>query len=105
MVIDANMYWVPESLFTNDEVLQRFVSEAPQDENTVAYLKETDGVRQVIVEKPAGYEALNYAQGDYVLEHMLADMDEAGVDVAMLKVPGANEWMSLETCRFFNDFI
>ena len=103
MVIDANMYWVPESLFTNDDVLARFVSEAPQDENTVAYLKETDGVRQVIVEKPAGYEALNYAQGDYVLEHMLADMDEAGVDVAVLKVPGANEWMSLETCRFFND--
>ena len=54
MTIDANMYWVPESLFTNDEVLQRFVAEAPQDENTKVYLKEADGVRQVIVEKPAG---------------------------------------------------
>ncbi len=103
MVIDANMYWVPESLFTNDEVLARFVGEAPQDEHTRAYLKDEGGVRQVIVEKPAGYEALNYAQGDYVLERMLADMDEAGVDVAVLKVPGANEWMSLETCKFFND--
>lgn len=103
MIVDANMYWVPESLFTSEEVLARFVAEAPQDENTRVYLKEGDGVRQVIVEKPAGYEALNYAQGDYVLESMLADMDEAGVDVAVLKVPGANEWMSLETCRFFND--
>ena len=103
MVIDANMYWVPESLFSNDEVLARFVAEAPQDENTRVYLKDEDGVRQVIVEKPAGYQALNYAQGDYVLERMLADMDEAGVDVAALKVPGANEWMSLETCKFFND--
>ena len=103
MVVDANMYWIPESLFTSEEVLARFVAEAPQDENTRVYLKEGDGVRQVIVEKPAGYEALNYAQGDYVLESMLADMDEAGVDVAVLKVPGANEWMSLETCRFFND--
>lgn len=103
MIIDANMYWVPESLFTSEEVLNRFVSEAPQDENTRAYLRDQDGVRQVIVEKPAGYEALNYAQGDYVLERMLADMDEAGVDIAVLKVPGANEWMSLETCKFFND--
>ena len=103
MVIDANMYWVPESLFSNEEVLARFVAEAPQDENTRVYLKDADGVRQVVVEKPAGYEALNYAQGDYVLERMLADMDEAGVDTAVLKVPGANEWMSLETCRFFND--
>ena len=103
MTIDANMYWVPESLFTNEEVLARFVGEAPQGEHTKVYLRDADGVRQVIVEKPAGFEALNYAQGDYVLEHMLADMDEAGVDVAVLKVPGANEWMSLETCKFFND--
>ncbi|WP_321973102.1 amidohydrolase family protein [Paratractidigestivibacter sp.] len=103
MVIDANMYWVPESLFTNEEVLARFVGEAPQDESTRVYLKDEGGVRQVVVEKPAGYPALNYAQGDYVLERMLADMDEAGVDVAVLKVPGANEWMSLDTCKFFND--
>ena len=103
MTSDANMYWVPESLFDNEEVLARFVAEAPQDQNTKVYLRDADGVRQVIVEKPAGYEALNYAQGDYVLERMLADMDEAGVDTAVLKVPGANEWMSLETCRFFND--
>ena len=103
MIIDANMYWIPESLFTNDEVLARFVGEAPQDNNTRVYLKDSDEIRQVIVEKPAGYEALNYAQGDYVLERMLADMDEAGVDKAVLKVPGANEWMSLETCKFFND--
>lgn len=102
MVIDANMYWVPESLFTSEEVLARFVAEAPQDERTRVYLTE-EPVRQVVVEKPAGFEALNYAQGDYVLEHMLADMDEAGVDASVLKVPGANEWMSLDTCRFFND--
>lgn len=48
MIVDANMYWVPESLFTSEEVLARFVAEAPQDENTRVYLKEGDGVRQVI---------------------------------------------------------
>lgn len=102
MVIDANMYWIPESLFTSEEVLTQFVTEAPQNEQTRVYLTE-DPVRQVVVEKPAGFEALNYAQGDYVLERMLADMDEAGVDASVLKVPGANEWMSIDTCRFFND--
>ena len=103
MVVDANMYWVPEKLFCNENLLARFVGEAPQDEQTRAYLRDADGVRQVVVEKPAGYEALNYAQGDYVLDTMLADMDESGVDVAVLKVPGANEWMSMEMCRLFND--
>ena len=103
MVVDANMYWVPEGLFSDDEALGSFVDEAPQDERTRVYLKEADGVRQVVVEKPTGYEALNYAQGDYVLDTMLSDMDEAGVDVAVLKVPGANEWMGLDTCRMFND--
>ena len=27
MIVDANMYWVPESLFTSEEVLARFVAE------------------------------------------------------------------------------
>ncbi|MGI6230103.1 MAG: amidohydrolase family protein [Tractidigestivibacter sp.] len=103
MVIDANMYWFPESIFKDDELLDRFVAEAPRAYDTKVYLKDEGGVRQVVVEKPAGFPSLNYAQGDYVLEKMLADMDEAGVDKAVLKVPGCNEWMSLETCRYFND--
>ena len=103
MVIDANMYWFPEKLFTDEQALSRFIAETPRAYDTNVYLKDTDGVRQVIVEKPAGFEALNYAQGDYVLEHMLTDMDEAGVDKAVMKVPGCNEWMSLATCRLFND--
>ncbi len=103
MVIDANMYWFPEGLFDDPEALDRFVAEAPRAYDTNAYLKESDGVRQVVVEKPTGFPSLNYAQGDYTLERMLADMDEAGVDAAVLKVPGCNEWMSLETCQLFND--
>lgn len=102
MVIDANMYWFPEELFSDEEALDRFVAEAPRAYDTNVYLKR-DGVTQVVVEKPTGFPSLNYAQGDYVLETMLADMDEAGVDKAVLKVPGCNEWMSLEMCRRFND--
>lgn len=103
MVIDANMYWFPEALFQDEQALARFIAEAPRAYGTNVYLKEDGDVRQIIVEKPAGFPSLNYAQGDYVLESMLADMDAAGVDKAVLKVPGCNEWMSLETCKLFND--
>lgn len=103
MVIDANMYWFPEELFSDPEALDRFVAEAPRAYDTNVYLKTDGGVTQVVVEKPTGFPSLNYAQGDYVLETMLADMDAAGVDKSVLKVPGCNEWMSLETCRRFND--
>lgn len=103
MVIDANMYWFPEELFKDPEALDRFVAEAPRAYDTNVYLKRDADVTQVVVEKPTGFPSLNYAEGDYVLETMLADMDEAGVDKAVLKVPGCNEWMSLEMCRRFND--
>ena len=46
MVIDANMYWFPEELFTNEEALSRFVAEAPRAFDTNVYLTEKDGLRQ-----------------------------------------------------------
>lgn len=103
MVIDANMYWFPEELFGDREALDRFIAEAPRVYGTNVYLKRGEGPTQIVVEKPEGFPSLNYAEGDYRLETMLADMDEAGVDRAILKVPGCNEWMSLEMCRRFND--
>ena len=30
-------------------------------------------------------------------------MDEAGVDKAVMKLPGCQEWMDLDLCRKFND--
>lgn len=103
MVIDANMYWFPEELFDDAEALDRFVAESPRTYDTNVYLKQGEDACQVVVEKPTGFPSLNYAKGDYILEQMLADMDEAGVDKAVLKVPGCNEWMSLEMCQRFND--
>jgi hypothetical protein len=64
---------------------------------------ETEGKKQVILEKPKGSQNLNYVQGDYVLEKQLQDLDAAGVEKALLKVPGCHEWMSLEMCRLFNN--
>lgn len=104
MVIDANMYWFPESVFEDRKEADRFLSEIPKIYGTNGYLKENDnGVKQIVIEKPTGYQNLNYIQGDYVLEQMLADLDMAGVDKAILKLPGCQEWMNLDTCRKFND--
>lgn len=106
MIIDANMYYIPEELFENDELLERFLKDVPEEFGWYGYIQKipgTDGLKQVILEKPKGYPSLNYAQHDYILEKQLADLDAAGADKAVLKTPCCQEWMSLEMCRFFND--
>lgn len=105
MVIDANMYWLPEEIFTNDELRQKFLASIPADSDIYGYetTSERDGLKQIVIEKPKGFQNLNYAQGDYTLEKQLADMDKAGVEKAVLKLPGCQEWLSLDLCRRFND--
>ena len=104
-VIDANLYWFPEELFTDEEAAERFLSEIPVPYGIRGYLKTNPdtGVKQYVIEKPAGSENLNYVQGDYALEKQLADLDRAGVEKAVLKLSCQQEWMSLDMCRRFND--
>lgn len=106
MVVDANMYWMPEELFENEEMLRQFLAEVPEESGWFGHVEpiaDREGLRQIVVEKPKGYQNLNYAQHDYLLEKQLEDMDRAGVDCAVLKTPCCQEWMSLAMCRFFND--
>lgn len=106
MIIDANMYYIPEELFEDEELLEKFLACIPADQGWYGYLAEipgSEGRRQIVLEKPKGYQNLNYAQGEYVVETQLADLDAAGVDKALLKTPCCQEWLSLELCRFFND--
>lgn len=105
MIIDANMYYVPEALFTDDGLMERFLKEVPAEFGWHGHCEEVPGTgkKQVVLEKPEGSQNLNYLQGDYVLETQLADLDQAGVDQALLKVPGCHEWLSLEMCGLFND--
>ncbi|MBR2288138.1 MAG: amidohydrolase [Clostridia bacterium] len=104
-VIDANLYWFPEELFTDDALAEKFLSEIPVQYNMKGYLKVSDetGLKQYVIEKPVGSENLNYVQGDYRLEKQLGDMDKAGIDKAVLKLSCQQEWMSLDMCRLFND--
>jgi len=104
MIIDVNMHHLPEDLFTNEEVLNGFLSTAPRGYGEIASVGVTEnGARQIIVEKPKGYQNLNYVEGDYSLEMKLKAMDDSGVDIGLLRVPVWQEWLRLETCKIVND--
>ena len=101
-VIDANLYWFPEELFSNEELAEKFLSEIPIQYNIKGSLKEENGLRRFVIEKPVGSPNLDYIQGDYTLEKELSSLDQAGVDGAVLKLSCQQEWMSLDMCRMFN---
>jgi predicted TIM-barrel fold metal-dependent hydrolase len=50
-----------------------------------------------------GFENLNYAENQYNPEKQLADMNEAGIDIAILRIPCWQEWLSLDMCKMVND--
>jgi uncharacterized protein len=107
MIIDANMYWFPEEIFADENLMKKFLSAIPVASEVYGYetISEKNQLKQIVIEKPKGYQNLNYAQGDYILEKQLADMDQAGVDKAVLKLPGCQEWLNVDLCRQFNDGI
>lgn len=107
MVIDANMYYVPEAIFTDEALQQKFFEPIAGESSAsgyFGYIQDTaGGLKEIIIEKPKGCQNLNYLQGEYEVAVQLADMDAAGVDKAVLKTPCCQEWLSLELCRRFND--
>lgn len=105
-VIDDNMHFLPTDLFENEYILNGFLYSAPITLGVKAYLDKTpDGTKRQIVlaSDRTGEEILNYVEGDYTLETKLQAMDEAGVDIAMLRMPVWQEWLPLEICKIVND--
>lgn len=107
MVVDANLYWVPEALFTDESLRNQFLAPISDENSASGYYGymhvNGNGQREFAFEKPRGCQNLNYIQGEYRTEVQLRDMDEAGVDMAILKTPCCQEWMDLSMCRIFND--
>ncbi|GAA3706632.1 amidohydrolase family protein [Streptomyces tremellae] len=103
-VVDINIHHLPEDLFSNPKTLNGFLDSAPRGFGEIARVAELDdGRKQLILEKPAGFQNLNYVDGDYSAAAKLAAMDEAGVDYGIMRVPVWQEWLPLETCREVND--
>jgi hypothetical protein len=104
MIIDINMHHLPQNLFSDEDILDGFMSCVPREFGECAYLGTVEsGKKQLILEKPKGYQNLNYVEGDYSLEAKLTAMDDAGVDIAILRVPVWQEWLKLDACKAFND--
>ena len=104
MIVDINMHHLPEDLFTNEEVLNGFLTTAPRGFGEIAHMGQTPaGKRQLILEKPKGYENLNYVEGDYNLQSKIDAMNDSGVDIGLLRVPVWQEWLRLDTCKIVND--
>ncbi|MEF2975962.1 amidohydrolase family protein [Subtercola sp. YIM 133946] len=103
-VVDINIHHLPEDLFTNEKMLDGFLSTAPRGFGEIATVTTMEnGKKQLILEKPKGYQNLNYVEGDYSVESKLAAMDDAGVDFGIMRVPVWQEWLALDTCKAVND--
>ena len=105
MIIDGNMHWLPENLFKDKALRDSFINCVPCAYGEYAKLTtipET-GLEQIVIEKPEGYVNLNYAENQYDSGTQLEDMNEAGVDIAILRIPCWQEWMTLDMCKIVND--
>ncbi|WP_051356547.1 amidohydrolase family protein [Azorhizobium doebereinerae] len=104
-IIDANMHWLPETLFSDERLLEAFLSAPPREYGIHAELRPVPGdtIRQIVIEQPKGYEVLNYAQDQYDRSRQIADMDAAGIERAIFRLPCWQEWLDLDTCKIVND--
>jgi uncharacterized protein len=103
--IDANMHWLPENLFADEQLLSAFIESVPREYGIHAKVGPVPGkpLRQIIIEQPKGYEVLNYAENQYSAAGQVGDMDQAKIDRAILRLPCWQEWLPLEACRTVND--
>ena len=104
MIIDINMHHLPQNLFSDEKILEGFLGSVPREFGEYAHLGTVEsGKKQLILEKPKGFQNLNYVEGDYSLEAKIQAMDDAGVDIAILRVPVWQEWLRLDACKAVND--
>jgi hypothetical protein len=104
-VVDANMHWLPDTLFTDPALLQAFLGAPPREYGIHARLETLpkDGLRQIVTEQPKGNDNLNYPENQYGFDEQIADMDRAQVERAVFRMPCWQEWLHLPACKLVND--
>ena len=60
-------------------------------------------IKQIVIEKPRGYENLNFSQNVIDSKARIEIMDKAGLDKAILRTPCWQEWLTLDMCKYVND--
>lgn len=104
-VVDANMHWLPDTLFTDESLQEAMMGCIPRHHGIHARVEQIPGkdLRQIIIEEPKGFVNINYAESQYSLEGQLTDMEKAGIDHAVFRIPVWQEWLNLETSKRVND--
>jgi predicted TIM-barrel fold metal-dependent hydrolase len=103
-IIDINVHHLPEDLFSNEKILNGFLSTAPTPYGWSAKVfKMESGKMQMDLQYPKGTSNLNYVEGDYSTKSKIDAMDDAGVGYGILRVPVWQEWLRLETCQEVNN--
>jgi CubicO group peptidase (beta-lactamase class C family) len=104
-IIDANMHWLPERLFSDPQLLEDYMQSVPRQHGTIAKVSAVPGkqVKQMTIEQPPGFEVLNYVDGEYKPDFRIAAMNAAKVDMAIFRMPCWQEWLDLDLCRKAND--
>ena len=107
MIIDCNMHWMPETLFKDEALLNAFLRTAPKSANVYAKLSTVPGTQnvQMVIEQPKGYPNLNYTTLDVDAVTRVANMDKAGVQKAILRLPCWEEWIDLEMAKKINNMM
>jgi uncharacterized protein len=105
MVIDINMHALPHDIFDDEETLEAYLRVAPSAYGEQARLTVVPGTdkKMIVVEKPRGYENLNFSYNNVDNQAKLETMAKAGIDKAILRVPCWHEWLTLEMCQHAND--
>jgi hypothetical protein len=59
-VIDANMHWLPETLFSDEDLLAAFLQAPPREHGTLARLQQlaNGSGREIVIEQPPGKAVL-----------------------------------------------
>lgn len=103
MIIDANVYWLPKEFFSEDGYLEQFLSEVNTGKDVKAIVENDDNdLHKLVIEQPIGQPSLDYFEKDYALDYMIAHLNKAKVKKAILKMPGCQEWLSLDLCKVYN---
>ena len=107
MIIDVNMHWMPETLFKDEDLTNALIRMVPRAYGECARLDVVPGTKnpQIVIEKPKGYENLNYYELNADTAARVKLMDEGGIDKAILRIPCWEEWLTLEMAKKLNDMM
>ena len=106
MIVDIDMHWHPESVFSDKSLLNAYIRSTKAAGQFVE-LRDIPGTKkqQMVVCQPEGVENLNLADVFVGVEDRLKAMDEAGVDKGILRICCFQQWMNLELLKRVNNLM